>query len=433
MNNMQICIYSNVPADSWRREILPSFHPLALPVAGKALCCHLIDFCTYFRTEREPVVLLADCNYSEEMALSLGDGNYWALRLDYRACRPFSSPGELLDHFKVRFGRDDVLLFWGAVLPAIASREEIFKNMRLVAEPMQEQPDGIYLYVGGKLFQWCCPLHRMDTLKDYYELNFRLLREPGLYDLPGYSPERGYGLGRNVNLKAATEVGRPVILGDNINLEGGVKLGGDTIVGMDVWIDEDTVIDHSIILDHTYIGRDLLIKDRIVSGNRVIDPEQNVYVELEDAFLAEDIRGAKACTRTNEKADTLWFGEAVIAFFLGILEFPLYLLALAIPKRDEKQPFVYFLLKRYPKLWKVVFRRAQLVRHVWGLEYVFRYSDLWPMMESERQKRLDDLYFRHHRNLPRIFAIAVGSQLKKLFVYSGNFTEHKVAEKVARR
>ena len=426
---MQVCIYSNVDPHHWSREFFPAIHPLGLPVAGKGVCSHLIDFCTYFKPAGVSDVLIIDCNYSEEMALSLGDGNYWVLNLDYQPGEVFSSPGQLLEHYKTRFDGDDLLLFWGAVLPDIKSHEQFLDNLRPVADPMASQPDGVYLYVGGTLFQWSCPLHRMDTLKSYYELNFKVLREPGLYILPGYSSESGYGIGRNVNLKCAAEVERPVMLGDGIYLEHGVQIRGGTIVGQDVWIDENTELVHSIVLDHTYLGRNLLIENKIVSGNRIIDPEQNVFVELEDDFLAEDTREGKAECHVEENTCGYRLGEVVIAFCLGVLEFPLYLLALISPKRHKTQPLIEFLLAGYPKIWKVVIGRAQLVCCFPGVDYVFRYSDLWPMLETERQKRLDDLHFRHHRSLPLAFAVAVGSQIKRLFVNAGNFAEQKEPEK----
>lgn len=433
MDTMQICIYSNIEPHHWRREFFPSVHPLALPIAGKGLCSHLIDFCSCVRSAlASDDVLIVDCNYSEEMALSIGDGNYWSLTLDYQPGERYSSPGRLLEHYKARFGEDAILLFWGAVLPDINSREQLFDNMRLVAEPMAPQPDGVYFYVEGTLFQWCCPLHGIDTLKSYYDLNFKLLHEPGFYVLPGYSSEIGYGLGRNVNLRNTVAVERPVMLGDNTCLEHGVRLSGGTIVGQDVWIDEGTEINHSIVLDHTYLGCGLIIENKIVSGNRVIDPEQNVYVDLDDAFLAEDMRDGGNKRHVGEDSWLYWFGEAVIAFLLGILEFPLYLLALISPKRHRTQPLIAFLLTGYPKFWKVLARQAQLVCWSPEKDYVFRYSDLWPMLETEHQKRLDDLHFRHHRSLPLAFAVAVGSQIKRLFVNSDNFAEQKEAGKGVR-
>ncbi len=432
MESMQVCIYSNVEPRHWSREFFPTIHPLGMPIAGKELCTHLVDFCTYFRTAKVSDVLIVDCNYNEEMALLLGDGNYWGLNLDYQQGNPFEAPGQLLEHYKTRFEGDDLLLFWGAVLPDITGLEQIFDNLRLVSDPSAPQPEGVYLYVKGILFQWCCPLHCMDTLKNYYELNFKLLRKPGLYTLPGYSSESGYGIGRNVNLKDVAEVSKPVMLGDNIYLEHGVRLSDETIIGSDVWIDEKTELIHSIVLDHTYLGRNLHIENMIVSGNRIIDPEQNVFVELDDVFLAEDIRERKDDLPDGQSAGWYWLGEALIALCLGILEFPLYLLALISPKRHKTQPLIAFLLTGYPKLWKVVDRQAQLVCYCPGKDCVFRYSDLWPLLEDERQKNLDDLHFRHHRSLPLAFAIAVGSQIKRLFVNAGNFAEQKVAKKDAR-
>lgn len=286
---MQVCIYSYIRENHWCRELFPNMHPLELPLAGKSLRAHLLGFCTFLKVIGVSDVLVSDCDYTDEMARCMGDGSYWSLTLDYQRGRRFLSLGQFLEFYK-RFKADDAMIVWGDVLPVVNDRSEFLDKLEPIEDPMLAQDDGIYLYVNECLFKWECPLYKIDTLKNYFDANFRMLNQPGLHVLPGYSPKQEYSIGRNVRIKPGCEIEAPVVLGDNVCLARGVTAHDGVIVGANVVIDEKTELSHSVIFDHSYIGRGLFIKNKIVSGNRIIDPELNVLVALDDAFLAEDCK-----------------------------------------------------------------------------------------------------------------------------------------------
>ncbi len=290
MNTMQVCIYSYIKENHWCRELFPNWHPLELPLAGKSIWAHLLGFCTLLKAIGVSDILVSDCEDRDEMMRRLGDGNYWSLNFEYQRGGRFSSLGQLLEFYKESFKADDVMIVFGDVLPVVNDRSELLDKLTPIEDPMLAQDDGIYLYVNECLFKWECPLYKIDTLKNFFDANLRMLSQPGLHVLPGYSLKKEYSIGRNVRIRSGCEIEAPVVLGDNVCLERGVTAHNGVVVGADVMIDEKTELSHSVIFDHSYIGRSLSIRNKIVSGKRIIDPELNAFVDLDDAFLAGDFR-----------------------------------------------------------------------------------------------------------------------------------------------
>ena len=90
-------------------------------------------------------------------------------------------------------------------------------------------------------------------------------------------------------------------------------------------------------------------------------------------------------------------------------------------------PFPVSLRRNYPKYWKVIFGRTQLVR--FGSrqdDYVFRYSDLWwPADKSKYEKNMGDVFYYHHRSFFLMVQVAVVSQLKLLLSIHDPFAGKK--------
>lgn len=396
--------------------MFPDFSPAELPLAGKSGCLYAVDLCSRLKVTD---LLVADCYFSAELAIKLGDGSYWSMNLRYIASDEYTSPTQLLHMRKHLEEETDLLFIWGLVLPDVKDEQEIFLNLKKIDPSEENWPDGLYLLRNGEFYKCCCPILRIDSLKNYFNMNFHMLENPGIYSLPGYSSQAGFGIGMNVVMLQDTDVQTPVIILDNAYLGRGSALRDGMIVGSNVAIDEQTELCHSIIMDNTYIGRDMAFENKIVNGNRVLDPETDSYIDLEDNFLAGDFQ--------NPQGNQFFIlTEQLIAFILAIIELPLYLIARIFRKWIKNVPFPKFLLESYWKYWKVTAGRAQLVR--FGKkqdEYVFRFSDLWwPMHSSKSEKDLDDVYFYHHRNLFWVIAVVFAGQLKRMLVLTDPLKPH---------
>ena len=389
----------------WCEELFPGRSPAELTVAGKEFCRHVID-----AVSREPVeqVLILDSCRSRTLKKALGNGAYWSLRLDYRAGEFGLGAGSLLRQPEFAAERGDILLIRGLVLPAGEPPARLTERLRPVPDGGTET-DGIYLFRRGRLYECLTERHRIVTLQDYFALNFTLLSHPGGSVLPGYATENGVHLGSNVILYPGCEVESPALIRDDVCLRSRVRLENGAVIGCNVMIDKGATVSHSVILDHTFIGQDMLIRDKIVSGSRVIDPGTGVFVDLAGDCLVGDM--------SPHRPDGCRELEAFLALILALATMPFYFLTMPIKKWLKKHsPACRFVLESYPKYWQVLSGRAQLVRYGKGnQEYVFRYSDLWPLHTEEEQKHLDDLYFYYHRTALRIAAVVFGSLLKRLF------------------
>ena len=404
---MKACLYIGAARNEWARKFFPEKSPGELPVAGKSWANHAVDICSLLEVTD---IYVADCFLRDELVSKLGEGALWSLNIRCLRSDPCSVPGELLrQQSGVIEEPGEMLFFWGLVLPDVQEPAEILKDLRAVEEPSGALPDGIYLLRGGRLFECSCPLLRMDSLRSYFDLNFRLLDRPGICNLPGYSTVNGCSIGMNVLIKLDCELERPVILQDNVCLERGAVLHNGVIVGREVLVDEGAELDHALVLNHTYIGRNMLLKDKIVEGSRVIDVNTGALEEFEDEYLVGSTR--------RDPVNFCRVAGWLTALFIVVAGFPWYLLTLLLPFLSSRLAFFHMLHRVYPKCFRVLWGGGHLVR--WGQgdrNYAFRYSDMWMLHQDRHLQELDDIYFYYRRSASLIVKVALLSLFKRLFV-----------------
>ncbi len=403
---MKALLYPWVPKNFWSREIFPDLSPSELSVIGKSWCWCSVDCCYELKVSE---VLIADCNFSWDLEAKLGTGSYWSLRLSYVNGGEDRSVPELLEEYRDFAGDDDVLIVRGLVLPDVKSPEEVFASLRPVEAPRESSGTGAWVRRDGRFYEVGCPMLSLDTLRNWFEVNFHLLNDPGINVLPGYSSEKGISIGTNVAIMSAGKIGAPVVLQDNVRLDWGVSIRKGAIIGCNVLVEKNTMIEHSIVMGNTYIGSNMSFVGKIVNGSRVIDPLSGTYVDLEDDSLVRELK-SKLLSRRG-------LADALTALLLAVSEMPLYLLSRPFRRWLAKEPFFQFFFDVYPKYWSAVVGRRQLVRRSRSSQnYVFRYSDLWPLRDTEEQKAVDDEFFIHNWSLRLVLAVCFGSLIKRMFV-----------------
>ncbi|MBS1370164.1 MAG: hypothetical protein HPZ91_09445 [Lentisphaeria bacterium] len=374
----------------WCEEFFPERSLCSLPIAGKMFAEHQIDSVSVLGVGE---ILLLDYNYTMFLQELLGGGERWSLKLDYLGSGIRRDPFRLLEEHRAFAGDGEVLVVLGPILPEFTSQEALQAG----AVPVQQDErlkDGVYLRRrDGVLYRCRVPQRRMRSIREYFELNFQLLRTPRGYVLPGYRVENGVHAGMNVVIMPGCEISPPVVLGDNICLERGCRLEDGVIVGSDVIIDRGNFLRRCVVFDHTYIGKNMEFVNKIVCSGRIIDPVNEVSVELEEAGVASGLRGG---LRNVDWTGTF---EAVLALLLALLFLVPYLAALLLLKLLHcHRWFQKLSFDRYWLLWAVVFRRASLIRTGGRKERcVFCYSDGISVNRDSLQQKLDDRYFQHHR------------------------------------
>ena len=408
---MNACFYVGPSSTEWCWKYFPTKSPGELPIAGKSWCRHLVDQCSRLKIND---IFIADCYFHDDLTVGMGAGDYWSLRLHYLPSIPCPQPEQLFAQHQDK-GKDairtddDLLIFWGQVLPDLPDINQLLSNLREVTELPELLPNGIWLLRGGKYYECVCPLLHMRTLKEYFDLNFHLLEKPGIYNLPGYSNSEGCVFGMDVIIMPNCELESPLLIHDNVRLERGVSLRGKVILGEDVMINENSHLEHTLVLDHTYIGKHMQLLNMIVDGCRVIDVETGYWVDLEDEYLT----GSSKEIGLNIYKLT----ELFLAFLIAFGGLPLFLVTLPFRPLLKKLGFFYFAFQMYPKCWEVLIGKAHLVRYGHrDSNYAFRYSDQWLLHCTERQKVTDDIYYYYNRTVDKIWKTVFVSLAKRLFV-----------------
>lgn len=406
---MNACIYIGDLDNGWIRETFPGKSPALLPVVGKSWARHAVDICSLLKVSE---IAVADCFLYPELARGLGDGSYWSTRISYLPSTDAANPRQLFEQHGEKLATDDLLIFWGQILPDVPDVEELFRELSPVDEtPDEALPAGLYLMRDGRLNRCVCPLFSMDSVRKYFDLNMRLLNHPGIYNLPGYSADMSFGIGQNVITMFGCRLKEPLVIQDNSGIGRSAELDGDVIIGRDVLVDDGSYLKRAIVLDNTYIGRNMHLEDKIVSGNLVIDVGSGVHVELEDGFMAGSSK--------RRSVDRFFAAEFVIALLLLVLLLPGWLLALVLRKWLAKLPFFKFVLAAYPKLPGVLAGRTRLVRNgVHDDSYVFRFADQWLLGRDEHYRNMEDVFFSTHRSVRAIIAVVCNTLVKRMCTLS---------------
>lgn len=403
---MKTIIVPYVKEQSWCEEFFPTQSLCSLPMAGKPIAEYLVDCCSELKIKD---ILVLDYNYIKELDNKLLHGEPWTIHLEYTGASMFASTANLIQRNKSFVADDDVLIFWGSFMPNCNSFDDIISNMK-ECPSNESHDDGIYLWKNGKLFKSDIQIYSINSLLEYFQLNFTILEHPGCFVLNGYSAENNVYTGMNVAIMRDVEIKAPIMLSDDVCLEEGCFLADGVILGNNVMVDRGTAICHSLVLNHTFVGRDMIIENKIVSAERIIDPIENVYMDQDDMGIAMDMHNVDAFD---------WYTpyQWCLALLLVIIFLIPYLIYLPFSPFLKKTLWAYkFSTDRYPKCLSVLFNKAKLIRFAnTDNNFVFRPSDASTLSMTPEQMELDDIFFKHHRSPYQVLRIVIKGLINRSF------------------
>lgn len=278
----------------------------------------------------------------------------------------------------------------------------------------------------------------MGTVGDYFELNMKMARAEFLrYVTAGFTGSDGSSLGYNVRTPPSSHLQAPIIVGDDCRFGAMTTIGPNAVVANHVIVDAYSELSDCLILDDTYIGRNLEIRNKIVAGNRVIDPSDGTAIEIDDSWL---IAQNRPDMRTGDivRYVILWWVALVIAMvqlipfcvllplirLTGIAEFrtkqyhdPLtgYISLPEFKKRKDRKSVLYrafraLALDRFPRILLVLRGRMFLcgqppMRHPEDDEIIKQLSHYYPGAfcyqdyNKDSDRLTDSLWYAHIRSL----------------------------------
>ena len=286
-----------VESGRWILDILPSMSPAELPVAGRRFVDYGLEVA---RRAGGTLMEVLDWKWSERMAKEFADPTRTGSALFYE-----KGNGPVMrglddvvgaDTPLTQSPSDGLVVIWGLCMPLEITHADFEP---VTPEECRDTPPGIYRRDGGGWVRLKLRMFMVHDLRSWYELNFTVFHDSGLFTLPGYSAERDVHLGRNVVLEHGVNISPPALLQDNVWCARNVHLDGDVIVGSGTFIGEGTTLRRTVVCDNTYIGTGLVLDGKIVAGNRIIDPVSGVWTDVEDEGIARRIRriGGLGCLR----------------------------------------------------------------------------------------------------------------------------------------
>lgn len=276
-----------------------------MPVGNRPLLEYWIELCLDLGIT-EIRILLGEGG--EQVEAYAGAGERWGVAITYGFEKDDAAPTAFLAR-DVEAWADGLLHIRGVCFPA---REASYSAEAFASLPSgclwSDAGDGILFYgrdadavrgyIRGEMDALAAlpglTLVPLETAKTYYELCMRLVAgECTRYVAPGYEVTAdGCYIGYNTIMPASAEFAAPVMIGNDTRILPLTEVGPHAVVGHHVIIDAQTDLKDCIVLDNTYVGRNLEIKGKIVAANRLIDPETETVLELDDPWLVDVIRPA---------------------------------------------------------------------------------------------------------------------------------------------
>jgi len=226
-----------------------------------------------------------------------GDGSNWGLNIRYSFLRPDKGIHDFLKRDPEQW-KDGVLCLTAPVHLGVATDSSV------PAEDGIHAADDLVILKGSSAVRSYIKQERFKTnpisgiftrpvrsLNDLFELNRHALngnlhsQVAGGYGERETTPE-GSTVGYHVVLPPSCELEGPLSIGNHCRVGSFSKVGPETLLEDHVVVGHGANIKRSLILNHTYIGDGVNIEDKIVAGNRLIDPTDANWISLDDLLIA---------------------------------------------------------------------------------------------------------------------------------------------------
>jgi hypothetical protein len=441
LNTSRVC--------GWAEEIGGSPWPL-LPVANRPLLDYWLELCFELGIGSVQVVLGEMAKHVEDY---VGDGKRWNLDIEYVFSRSGENPVDYLRTIAPQL--QDGLLFLGGpffIRRRKAYRLETFRSLHACRYGEPDDLQFLYAATGDEVEDLLAggsgsslgleQVHAhpwiMDSITSYFDLNMKMVAgEFARYTTAGFSAGDQSSVGYNVHTPPSSHLQAPILIGDDCRFGPMTTVGPKAVVANHVIIDSYTELVNCLILSDTYIGRNLEIRNKIVSGNKVISPDDGTVVEFDDTWL---VARNRPTMRTEDfvRYLILWFvaiGMVILQSIPHLLLYPMvrfsgiaryeYLLFhdpktgyIGLPilrklKNRRSPPFSIFKalsLDRFPLLLRVVRGRLFLcgqppMRHPEDDDLIKQLPEYYPGVfcyqdyNKESDRLVDALWYAHIRSL----------------------------------
>ena len=325
---LKALLFCMVKGNSELKRYFPNSPVYLLPFANKPAIEFMLDYC--FLSGIREVKIVSD-EESGVLRAQYRDGESLGMKISCEGVNSSMSLKRVIQRNMTFCRGCDLLVFSGLFLPEYDKHEPCVPGIG--SHEMRGCANGSaawYLIGRDRLndlpddwsgFRDDAPVRgfAVPDIQDYYRHNMRLAgSDIEKYNLPGFSEGKNSYVGRDVQISRSARVKPPVILGNGIQFGSGVHAGPNIIVGDNCIIEKGTTIRNSVVLGNTYIGRNLEISGKICNGNRLIDPETGIRIDVANESVLSEME--------SNEYNVCPLHQRVLAFVLLLLQTLPYIL-----------------------------------------------------------------------------------------------------------
>lgn len=285
----------------WTEPLFPNVHPAMVPVCNKPLLEYLIDFMVLSRCKSISIHMETPSGQIQDY---FGNGERFGIRMSYWTTEKGATIDTIIDEndlyadgssfpliiidglFFIHYDKSNFNLAWiqdldtGILASCSSGNMFIAPSLRDLRNISRVKP--------GIPFS----LSTLKNLDDLYWITMEILgAEQKHYVLPGYQEISEIISGKNVRMGSGVNIKPPVILGNNVKIQDNVCLGPHAVVGNNVILDENSTLEKSILFSNTYVGSGLVIFEKIVNGDKMMDIKTKNILKIDDKALFSVLSG----------------------------------------------------------------------------------------------------------------------------------------------
>ena len=289
----------------WPQTVNAPPWPL-LPIGNRPLLEYWFELCVDLGIEDVQLVMT---DFASEIEAYAGTGTRWGLNIAYGFEKESADSVAYLQRAPEKW-KEGLLHIRGPVFP---TRIETYRAEDLRAKGsgllvdqdgsrimIARTPEEVSAYLGGAIPEvsagesGLAPIV-LTSATEFFCLNQKMVQgESRRYLTSGYQVTAGEcHIGANTVISPTAKILPPVMIGDNCRVGDLATIGPNAVIGNYVVIDQKTELDNCLVLDGSYIGQNMEIRKKVISGSHLYDVEHEVGMHMPDPWLLGSTTGGR--------------------------------------------------------------------------------------------------------------------------------------------
>jgi len=346
---MQAIIFANRSA----AELAPlnrQYSAALMPLVNKALIEYTLEDLSCAGITHAKLVV---ANRASEIEAHIGTGAKWNLTIDYFLSKPEEDVNSVLQRMHLDPQQTQLVVRGDIIRTPCITRFIDFAakiNHTFVLASMSNQNPGLLMLPAGRShgasLNWPMaelPQHQqrsinqvlhgktfhLDSIENFAAATRYIIEHADEFAIKGRKVDSmgaaGLYLGQQTQCPSFAEQTLHGSIGTNSYIHPAVHCKNLIVIGQNCFI-EDSELNDSIIMPNTYVGKNLTVKNQIISQDYIIDIAKNTWVKVDDTSLVA------ACQSGVKQQQTPSLLHRLMGCALLVLASPLMLISLMVAK-----------------------------------------------------------------------------------------------------